>query len=181
VPLKRIPGYAVAVCALVCLFFIGVRHEWLGPHLTQQALGMKLDKWQIGPLRVINLVTFTIVFYWLRKYVWRAVSVEPFLTLGKASLHVFCAHIFFVFVGLALLYNEVPELHGWPALALLAATFSGLVLVAVREVRKQKAARVKLTKKEKEAPSKTPQSIQLRTEVDPLATPLQKQPSEIFR
>ena len=181
VPLKRTPGYAVAVCALVCLFFIGVRHEWLGPHLTQQALGMKLDKWQIGPLRVINLVTFTIVFYWLRKYVWRAVSVEPFLTLGKASLHVFCAHIFFVFVGLALLYNEVPELHGWPALALLAATFSGLVLVAVREVRKQKATRVKLTKKEKEAPSKTPQSIQLRTEVDPLATPLQKQPSEIFR
>src|ERR1700722_13484623 len=49
VPLKRIPGYVVAVCALVCLFFIGVRHEWLGPHLTQQALGMKLDKWQIGP------------------------------------------------------------------------------------------------------------------------------------
>jgi hypothetical protein len=178
-PLRRIPGYVIAVCALVCLFFIGVRHEWLGPHLTQQALGMKLDKWQIGPLRVINLVTFTIVFYWLRKYVLRAVSVEPFLTLGKASLHVFCAHVFFVFVGLALLYSDVPELHGWPALALLAVTFAGLVLVAVREVRRQRAARIKSDAKKKEASSLTPPYVQLRTEADPLAVPLQKQPSEI--
>ena len=178
-PLRRIPGYVIAVCALVCLFFIGVRHEWLGPHLTQQALGMKLDKWQIGPLRVINLVTFTIVFYWLRKYVLRAVSVEPFLTLGKASLHVFCAHVFFVFVGLALLYSDVPELHGWPALALLAVTFAGLVLVAVREVRKQRTARIKSDAKKKEASSLTPPYVQLRTEADPLAVPLQKQPSEI--
>jgi hypothetical protein len=178
-PLRRIPGYVIAVCALVCLFFIGIRHEWLGPHLTQQALGMKLDKWQIGPLRVINLVTFTIVFYWLRKYVLRAVSVEPFLTLGKASLHVFCAHVFFVFVGLALLYSDVPELHGWPALALLAVTFAGLVLVAVREVRKQRTARIKSDAKKKEASSQKPHSVQLRAAVEPLAVPLQKQPSEI--
>jgi hypothetical protein len=176
-PLRRIPGYVIAICALVCLFFIGIRHEWLGPHLTQQALGMKLDKWQIGPLRVINLVTFTIVFYWLRKYVLRAVSVEPFLTLGRASLHVFCAHVFFVFVGLALLYSDVPELHGWLALALLAVTFAGLVLVAVREVRKQRAARIKSDAKKKEASSQKPHSVQLCTEVEPLAVPLQEQPS----
>jgi hypothetical protein len=37
---------------------------------------------------------------------------RAFLTLGKASLEVFCAHVFFVFVGLALLYGEVTELHG---------------------------------------------------------------------
>ncbi|MBX6361299.1 MAG: OpgC domain-containing protein [Acidobacterium ailaaui] len=143
-PLRRIPGQVVAVCAVVCLFFIGVRHSWLGPHLTQQALGMKLDKWQIGPLRVMNLVTFTVVFYWLRKYVLRLVAIEPFLTLGKASLHVFCAHVFFVFVGLALLVNDVPELHGWPAVILLAGTFSGLILVAVREVRNQRAKKRRL-------------------------------------
>jgi hypothetical protein len=167
VPLKRIPGYAVAVCALVCLFFIGVRHGWLGPYLTQQALGMKLDKWQIGPLRVINLVTLTVVFYWLRKYVLRFVAIEPFLTLGKASLHVFCAHVFFVFVGLALLYNDVPELHGWVALALLAGTFAGLILVAAREVRKQRAEKAKRDAKNKtEAPRSMPPSAYLRTNVE---------------
>ena len=172
VPLKRIPGYVVAVCALVCLFFIGVRHEWLGPHLTQQALGMKLDKWQIGPLRVINLVTFTIVFYWMRKYVLRLVAVEPFLTLGKASLHVFCAHVFFVFVGLALLFNsDIAQLHGWVAISLLAVTFAGLVLVAVREVRKQREDRAKREARNSETPPKAPPSIQLLTEPEPLAAP----------
>jgi hypothetical protein len=171
VPLKRIPGYAVAICALVCLFFIGIRHAWLGPHLTQQALGMKLDKWQIGPLRVINLVTFTVVLYWMRKYVLRIVAVEPLLTLGKASLQVFCAHIFFVFVGLALLYSDVPQLHGWVAITLLAVTFAGLVLVAVREVRKQREDRAMLEIRSNETPPVTPPSIQLRTQPEPLAAP----------
>ena len=53
----------------------------------------------------------------------------------------FCAHVFFVFVGLALLYGEMNELHGRYALMLLAITFTGLMLVALREVRrKQKIA-----------------------------------------
>src|SRR5271156_4019977 len=34
-PLSRVPGKAIALCAVVCAFFIGVRHAWLGPHLTQ--------------------------------------------------------------------------------------------------------------------------------------------------
>lgn len=136
-PLKRIPGWGIAISALACAFFIGVRHSWLGPDLTQQALGMQLDKWQIGWLRVLNLVTFTAVLYWLRRYVWKIVSVEPFLTLGKASLHVFCAHIVFVFVGLGLLYNEIPELHGMHAIGLLTITFTGLILVAIGEVRRR--------------------------------------------
>jgi hypothetical protein len=79
--------------------------------------------------------------YWSRKYLTRLVLVEPLLTLGKASLEVFCAHIFFVFVGLALLYGEVTELHGRYAIILLGLTFSGLILVAVREVRRKQKAR----------------------------------------
>jgi len=155
-PLRKIPSWAVAVSLASCLFFIGIRHGWLGPHLTQQALGIELDKWQLGPLRVINLFTFTIVFYWLRRYVLRFVSMEPFLTLGKASLRVFCAHIFFVFVGLALLYQDVgddtggplQQLHGFTAIALLLVTFAALILVATNEVRKKRADRAKRRQQE---------------------------------
>ena len=138
-PFKRLPGWTVALSGAVCIFFIGVRHGWLGAHLTQQSLGLQLDKWQIGPLRVLNLIAFTLVCYWLRKYVLRVVAIEPFLTLGKASLHVFCAHLFFVFVGLALLYGEVVQLHGLTAIALLVATFTALILIAANEVRKNRA------------------------------------------
>jgi hypothetical protein len=154
VPLRKIPGPVIAMCGVVCAFFIGVRHGWLGPHLTQDALGIQLDKWQIGPLRVLNLLAFTIVFYWLRKYVLKVVSIEPFLTLGKASLHVFCAHLFFVFVGLTLLYGEMAQLQGVTAIALVIVTFAALILVATNEVRKRHRDRE--ARKKEEAPKLPP-------------------------
>jgi len=141
-PFPKVPGWLAGLCGATCLFFIGIRYGWLGPHLTVQALGIKLDKWQIGPLRVVNLMAFGVFFYWLRKYALRIVAIEPFLTLGRASLRVFCAHIFFVFAGLAMLYGDfdadgVDQLHGWLAIGLIGVTFASLILVAVDEVRKK--------------------------------------------
>lgn len=138
-PFRYISRPMVIASFFICLFFIAVRYGWLGPHLNQQALGMGLDKWRIGALRILNIVSIVIVLYALRKYVIKAVSREPFLTLGKASLHVFCAHLFFVFFGLALLYGEVAHLHGWTAVALVAVTFVALFVVAVRDVRHRRA------------------------------------------
>jgi len=135
IPFRKLPRYAYPIAAFVCFFFLGIRHEWLGPHLTQQSLGLQLDKWQIGPLRAINLIAFSIVLYDLRKPVKRIVLIEPFLTLGKASLEVFCAHIVFVFIALALLYGEFTQLNGRYATFVLAFTFVGLILVALREIR----------------------------------------------
>ena len=143
------PGWLAAVSCALCICFVGVRWGWWGPHLTQQALGIQLDKWQIGPLRVINLVTFSVVIYWLRRHLVKLVAIEPFLTLGKASLRVFCTHVFFVFVGLSLLVRDVNEdvggpleqLHGITAMALLAVTFATLIFVAAQRARKRHADR----------------------------------------
>ena len=147
--LRRVPAWTAALCCGACLFFVGVRWGWLGPHLTQTALSIQLDKWQIGPLRVVNLVTFSIAVYWLRKHLVRWIAIEPFLTLGKASLRVFCAHVVFVFVGLSFLLRDVGEdvgappeqLHGIAAAVLLVGTFTALILVARHEVRKRKIER----------------------------------------
>jgi hypothetical protein len=138
-PLARVPRWGIALSGAVCAFFIAVRHAWLGPHLTETSLGLLLDKWQIGPLRVLNIAAFLVVFYWLRKYVRMVVAREPFLTLGKASLQVFCAHLFFVLAGLALLYGDMEQLQGVTAVALLVVTFVCLFLVAANEVRKKRA------------------------------------------
>lgn len=142
-PFRYVPRPAVIASLVISILFIFVRYGWLGPHLTQQALGLQLDKWQIGPLRVLNLVCFSIVLYAMRKYVVKAVSREPFLTLGKASLHVFCAHLFFVFVGLALLYGEVEQLHGRTAVILVTVTFVSLIVVAIRDVRRRRAQKTR--------------------------------------
>jgi Flp pilus assembly protein TadB len=58
--------------------------------------------------------------------------------LGKASLQVFCAHLAFVFVGLALLYGTVTQLHGLYAVGLVALTFVGLIFVALRKTRRER-------------------------------------------
>ncbi len=164
-PMSRVTGRVTALCAAVCIFFIGVRHEWFhwldrfggfGSRLTQQGLGMTLDKWSIGPLRMLNLVCFTIVLYWLRKPILRIVAVEPFLTLGKASLEVFCAHVFFVFFGLALLYGEVTQLHGYLAIGLLIFTFTGLILVALREVRRRRDEKERDARRERQDGTRLP-------------------------
>jgi hypothetical protein len=152
-PLARVPGYAVALCGAVCAFFFEVRHGWLGPHLTQETLGIQVDKWQIGPLRLINLAAALIVCYWLRRYLVRLIAREPFLTLGKASLQVFCAHLFFVFAALALLYGNIQELHGLRAYGMLALTFTGLFLVAAREVKMRRAARMAAVEAAPDSPS----------------------------
>ena len=150
-PLARIPRWGIALSGAICASFIAVRHAWLGPHLTETSLGLLVDKWQIGPLRVLNIAAFMVIFYWMRKYVRVVVAREPFLTLGKASLQVFCAHIFFVFAGLALLYGEMEQLRGMTAIVLLVVTFVSLFLIAANEVRKTRAK-----KKQKQADSGTP-------------------------
>jgi hypothetical protein len=129
----RPPRFVYPVSALICIFFIGVRYNWFGSYLTQQTLGLQLDKWQLGPLRVVNLIAFACVIYWSRKLLTRLFLIEPFIMLGKASLRVFCAHLAFVFVGLALLYGTVSQLHGFYAVGLVALTFVGLIFVALRK------------------------------------------------
>jgi hypothetical protein len=161
VPLDKIPGWLATVSAAVCVFFIGVRFGWFGPHLTTQALGVKLDKWQIGPLRVLNLAAFMVCAYWSRKYVLKLIHREPFITLGKASLRVFCAHIVFVFAGLTMLYGDVnsdglDQLHGIPAIALLACTLVSLIWLASREVRNKQ--RQKLRRAAEVTPIRNPES-----------------------
>ena len=119
--------------AAACLFFVGIRFGWLGPHLT--TAGARPEARQMADRSAAGRQPACVHYrclYWRRKYLVKLVAIEPFLTLGKASLQVFCAHLFFVFVGLALLYGDfnadgLDQLHGLPAIALLAVTFTALI------------------------------------------------------
>jgi hypothetical protein len=143
---RRMPGWLTAISSIALVFFIGVRWNWWGPHLAQHSFGLLLDKWQIGSLRMLNLISFSVVAYWLRDRLVPLFSIEPFLTLGKASLRVFCAHVVFVFVGLAFLMRDVghdndtiEQLSGWPAAVLVGVTLLVLFLVAAFKERQRHA------------------------------------------
>ena len=139
--LFRLPRPLYLLSVAICIFFMAVRHSWFGPHLSPQTFGLLLDKWQIGPLRLLNLSAFALFLYGSRTVVKRIVTIPPFLILGKASLGVFCAHLFFVFVGLGLLSGDAGQLHGLRATLLILMTFSGMFLVANREINRQQQNR----------------------------------------
>ncbi len=175
VPLNRIPRWTIPVSGLLCVFFLLCRYGWLGPHLNWPALGLLVDKWQLGPLRVVNLIAFTIFFWWLRKWVVLAIHREPFLTMGKASLQVFCAHLFFVFAGLALLYGDMTQLGWRTAIVLTSATFVALFFVALREVTKKRA------KKAKKPAGSVPAPEAAERMLEPACVPVKSEAADLVR
>jgi hypothetical protein len=118
-------------------------------------------------------VAFFIVLYSLRSQL-RWFTIEPFLTLGKASLQVFCTHIAFVFIGLVFLARDVgddvnaplEQLHGVTAIVLLAVTFTTLILVAAHQVRKHRSSRRKPPDQgaqQDSVPPLSPQALEITT------------------
>ncbi|PYX42208.1 MAG: hypothetical protein DMG81_02070 [Acidobacteria bacterium] len=55
--------------------------------------------------------------------------IKPFVMMGQASLQVFCAHLLFCFIGLAIMREE-PMVNGWQEAALVAMALSGMLLTA---------------------------------------------------
>ena len=129
-PLDRIPRWAFVACAVLCALFLAVRYGWLGPQLRSSTFGIELDKWRMAPLRAVNVAAFGVVAWRLRRRFIQVIAHEPLLTMGKVSLQVFCAHLFFVFAGLALLAGDHLHLHGGKAMALIAVTYPALTAFA---------------------------------------------------
>jgi len=137
-PLHKLARWVYPVSVAICAFFLGVRHGWWGPHLGQQSFGVALDKWQLGWMRVINIAAYIVVFWWLRKYIARALSREPLILFGQASIEVFCWHLFFVFVGLGLVSGDLLHASGMWAIVLDIITFPALFAIAIYVVRRRR-------------------------------------------
>lgn len=136
-PLHKLPRWAYPVSVAVCAFFLGVRHGWWGPDLGQQSFGVALDKWQLGWMRVINITAYIVVFWWLRKYIARAISREPLILFGQASIEVFCWHLFFVFLGLGLVSGDLLHANGTWSIVLDIITLPALFAIALYVVRRR--------------------------------------------
>lgn len=141
IPLHKLPRWAIPISVAVCGFFLCVRHGWLGPHWNQQSFGMELDKWQLGPLRVLNIAAYIVLFWWLRKYIAKALTHKPIVMFGQASIEVFCGHLFFVFLGLGLVTGDLLHASGPAAVTLDVITFPALFAMAYLVVKRRKRGR----------------------------------------
>jgi hypothetical protein len=136
-PLHKVPRWVCPASVAICVFFLGVRHGWWGSHLGQQSFGVALDKWQLGWMRVLNIAAYIVLFWWLRKYIAKAISQEPLILFGQASIEVFCWHLFFVFLGLGLVSGDLLHASGTWAIVLDIITFPALFAIAIYVVRRR--------------------------------------------
>jgi hypothetical protein len=128
-PIPRwLVGAALAVAGS-CL----VWRRWAGqtPFAEWVELNPLFDKWQLGPLRVLDMLALIVLLLRFGPALQRLRPRWPVLeTLGAAALPVFCAHLVMVLLALALFGASTPQRPVWVDVALLTITFATLWGVA---------------------------------------------------
>lgn len=99
-----------------------------GDHML---LNLLFDKWQLGPLRLLNLFAMIVVVISFGPALAERIPRPRVLeTLGAASLEVFCAHLMLVLLALAVFGADPWRRPWWGDALLLAVCFSLLYAVA---------------------------------------------------
>ncbi|WP_066265735.1 OpgC domain-containing protein [Hydrogenophaga palleronii] len=132
-PLPRLPCWIVAPAALYALGMLVWRHvAGQAPLPWLPAVGLLLDKWALGPMRVLNFASVFVVLVtagpWLVRTLPRPRALE---LLGRHALPVFCAHIVIALFTLAFFGSTQVQRPWTTDVVLLVAAFAGLFGVAM--------------------------------------------------
>jgi hypothetical protein len=100
--------------------------RWLDPNVY----GWLIDKWHLGPARVIDFSAIAIILVRFGARIAALPFVRPLALLGQASIEVFCVHVLCCLGGVALSRDADPNLPWWQQVILLVVTLSALFLVA---------------------------------------------------
>ena len=109
------------------------------PFPSATELNAFFDKWQLGPLRLLNFAALAVIAVYGRRWLAAQAQRSPIATLGRASLSVFAAHLV---VCLTLLATGIgrPDAARFEFMdaALLSGTLAllyGVALLAARQHR----------------------------------------------
>jgi len=130
----RFPPWLLAPACAIALWGLVWRHHGVNgqaPFGGDVARNLLFDKWQLGPLRIANLVALGIVVIRFGPTVARALPrLRALETLGRASLPAFCAHLVAVLLVLALYGDDQLARPWWGDALLLAVVFGWIYAVA---------------------------------------------------
>jgi hypothetical protein len=122
---KRTVLAALPVAAGVFL----LRHPLLHVQFNGAFWSALIDKWHLGALRLLDFSSLAILFAVSRSWLARWLTISPLVSLGKASLEVFCAHLLFCFAAISLV-GRGTHLPASMQSVLIAITLIGLYMVA---------------------------------------------------
>jgi hypothetical protein len=118
----------VLVPALVIVPVLLALRYAVGRGIELGMFEISFDKWHEGAVRIINFAAVAALLIRFQAFL-KPVAIRPLVMMGQASLQVFCAHLLFCFIGLAVM-GYAPVLNGWHETALVTITLSGMLLTA---------------------------------------------------
>lgn len=125
-----VPRWLLTLSMAIASVFLVLRYSPTDRWMRPEVYGWLVDKWHLGPVRVIN---FTALAIFLTRFGSR-IAALPFMTplaaLGQASIEVFSVHVLCCLAGNALSPDADPNLPVPEQIALLAMTLSLLFLTA---------------------------------------------------
>ncbi len=116
------------VAAVIAVFFLIVRHTSFWDVLNGAPWAPFFDKWHLGVLRMLNFAAMACLFTTFRPAIARYLTIPPLLTMGRASLEVFCAHLLICFEALALV-GDGTGLGAAPQIAIVLSCLLALYVV----------------------------------------------------
>jgi hypothetical protein len=132
-----VPRWLLRVSVAVAAIFLMLRYSPMDHWLRPELYGWLIDKWHLGPARVINFAALAIVLVRFGSRIAALPFMAPLATLGQASIEVFSVHVLCCLAGNALSGEADPNLPAWQQLALLIVTLSALFLTAAAHARRR--------------------------------------------
>ncbi|MBV8515197.1 MAG: OpgC domain-containing protein [Acidobacteria bacterium] len=124
-----LPRFAIACSLVIAVCFCIVRHTHLWDVANAAPWLPLIDKWHLGPVRILNFTALTLLFSAVRPATIPLLGRGPLVSLGQASLEVFCAHLLVCFAGLALV-GDGANASAWEQVLIIAAAVGFLYLTA---------------------------------------------------
>jgi hypothetical protein len=124
------PGWLLSISIAVASVFLILRYSPIDQWMRPEVYGWLIDKWHLGPARVINFTALLIVLTRFGSRIAALPFMTPLAALGQASIEVFSVHVLCCLAGNALSRDPDPNLPIVQQLALLTITLSLLFLTA---------------------------------------------------
>jgi hypothetical protein len=127
---EGMPRWLIVLATSIAAVFLILRYSPVNGWMNQESYGWLIDKWHLGPARVINFAAITIFFVRFGQHIASLPVFQPLALLGRASIEVFSVHILCCLAGDALSSAPDPNLPWSQQIPLLASTISVLFITA---------------------------------------------------
>ena len=124
------PRWLGVLSTCVAIIFLVLRYSPVDHWINPDSYGWLIDKWHLGPARVINFAALTIFFVRFGQNIASLPVLQPLALLGRASIEVFSVHVLCCLAGDALSRDADPNLPWSQQIPLLVLTITALFVTA---------------------------------------------------